>query len=394
MTDQWELQLATSLAEVDAAPWNRLAGGDYPFTRHDFLLGLERTGCTTAESGWQPLHLLLHRNGDLVAALPNYLKSHSWGEYVFDWSWADAWRSHGLSYYPKLVSAIPFTPATGPRLLTDGSVPEAEIQANLLQGIKAFAQKRDISSWHLLFPEPATASAFTEMGCHQRTACQFHWFNRDYEDFDGFLADCASRKRKNLRRERRRVSEQGITLQTLTGETAEPAHWEQFYDFYQMTYAKRSGHGGYLSGEFFTEVVPALGRQAILVLAHHEGAAVAGALYFRSADTLFGRYWGCLREFDMLHFEACYYQGIDYCIREGIARFDPGAQGEHKIQRGFRPVITRSNHWIADPGLSSAIGDFTRREARHTEAYRAEASQLLPFREDVPGPDPARHWGV
>lgn len=390
----WEIQLAAGMEEVDAQQWDLLAGADYPFTRHNFLLGLERTGCTSGDSGWEPLHLLLRRDDELVAAVPNYLKNHSWGEYVFDWSWADAWRSNGLQYYPKLVSAIPFTPATGPRLLINDKTDAEQVRRHLLQGIEAFAGERDISSWHLLFPTPDVSDAFAELGCHQRTACQFHWFNRDYQDFDGFLADCASRKRKNLRRERRRVSEQGITLQTLTGEQAEPAHWEQFYSFYQMTYAKRSGHGGYLSREFFTEVVPALGSQAILVLAHHRGQAVAGALYFRSADTLFGRYWGCLQEFDMLHFEACYYRGIEYCIEQGIARFDPGAQGEHKIQRGFRPVITRSNHWIADPRFAAAIEDFTRREARHTEAYRQDAASLLPFREDVPGPDPALHWGV
>ena len=377
-----ELALHThgSLHDVPAARWDKLARCEYPFLRHGFLHGLEASGCTDADSGWQPCHLVLESGGEALAASPAYLKGHSYGEYVFDWAWADAWRRVGLAYYPKLVTAIPFTPATGPRLLRDPALPETEAWAALLDGVRAFASRRGISSWHVLFPEAPVAALLEDLGLHTRHAVQFHWFNRGYRDFDDFLATCASRKRKALRRERRRVAEQGLTLRTLEGADITPRDWATFHRFYQLTYAKRSGHGGYLTRRFFTEVAPRLGHQVIMVLASAGGRDVAGALYFRSADTLYGRYWGCEEEFDCLHFEACYYRGIDYCIAEGLARFDPGAQGEHKIQRGFEPVLTRSSHWIGEPSLAEAVGRFTRDEQRHVAAYRREAAKLLPFR--------------
>jgi hypothetical protein len=217
---------------------------------------------------------------------------------------------------------------------------------------------------------------------HTRLATQFHWLNRGYRDFDDFLSTFTSRKRKSLRRERARVREQGLELETLVGDRIGSAEWERFYRFYQITYAKRSGHGGYLSREFFTETAAGLGDRVIMVVARLNREPVAAALYFRSDDTLFGRYWGCEQEFDCLHFETCYYRGIEFCIEHGLSRFDPGAQGEHKIQRGFEPIPTYSSHWIAEPGLSAAVGDFTRREAQHSEAYRREAATLLPFRSD------------
>ena len=373
-------EFLTSLDQVTAADWNAIAGEDYPFLRHEFLYGLEKTGCTTAESGWQPCHLGLHDTQGLLGVLPLYLKSHSYGEYVFDWSWADAWQRSGLEYYPKLVSAIPFTPATGPRLCTrEGTRPE-DIWPAALRALQQFATRQDISSWHLLFPEQKVSQQLLDLGSHRRTATQFHWFNDDYRSFDDFLGTFTSRKRKSLKRERARVAEQGLKLRTLTGREITARDWEQFYLFYQLTYAKRSGHRGYLTREFFLETAPSLGEQVVMVVAHHGAQAVAAALYFRSQDTLYGRYWGCQGEFDCLHFEACYYRGIEYCIEHGLRRFDPGAQGEHKIQRGFRPVPTWSNHWIADPNLSAAVGDFTRREESHSEQYQNQAAQLLPFR--------------
>lgn len=314
--------------------------------------------------------------------MPLYLKSHSYGEYVFDWSWADAWQRSGLSYYPKLVSAIPFTPATGPRLCTRAGLESEQAWGMALHAVTQFANEQDISSWHVLFPQEEVASFLLQQGMHRRTATQFHWFNEGYCNFNDFLASFTSRKRKSLKRERARVVEQGLVLKTLTGDDIGSREWEQFHRFYQMTYAKRSGHGGYLNREFFTETAASLGDQVVMVLAYLEEQAVAGALYFRSSDTLYGRYWGCEQEFDCLHFEACYYQGIEYCIRHGLTRFDPGAQGEHKIQRGFRPIHTWSNHWIADPKLSAAVGDFTRQEEHHTENYRNDASSLLPFRQN------------
>jgi predicted N-acyltransferase len=377
-----ELTTLDSLAALPAALWDGLASDDYPFLRHDFLLGLENSGCTTADSGWQPCHLTLRGAGELLAAAPAYLKSHSYGEYVFDWSWADAWRRVGLAYYPKLVTAIPFTPATGPRLLARPGIDRRGAWESLFAGVRTLAQRRGISSWHILFPDAGEAALLEELGLHTRHAVQFHWFNRGYRDFDDFLATFSSRKRKSLRRERRRIDEQGLVLRTLEGPDIRPADWLTFHRFYQLTYAKRSGHGGYLTRAFFTDVAPRLGRQVVMVLAAQDGRDVAGALYFRSADTLYGRYWGCAAEFDCLHFEACYYRGIDYCIANGISRFDPGAQGEHKIQRGFEPIHTVSSHWIAEPALARAVGEFTREEKAHVEAYRREAATLLPFRRD------------
>ena len=376
------IEFVTSLEQVPAASWNAICGSDYPFLRHEFLYGLEHSGCTTAATGWQPCHLVLRDTLGILALMPLYLKSHSYGEYVFDWSWADAWQRSGLRYYPKLVSAIPFTPATGPRLLTRAGVDEDTAWSTALQAIEDFARRQDISSWHLLFPQREVSERLRERGLPQRVATQFHWFNEGYTSFDDFLARFTSRKRKGLRRERARVTQQGLTLRTLQGDEIGPRQWRQFHRFYQHTYAKRIGHGGYLTEAFFTEVAPALGEQVVMVLADYRQDTIAGALYFRSGDSLYGRYWGCEREYDCLHFEACYYRGIEYCIAHGLRRFDPGAQGEHKIQRGFRPVPTFSNHWIADPRLSAAVADFTRSEAIHNRAYLQAARELLPFREE------------
>ncbi len=373
-------EFLTSLEQIPAAQWNGITGTDYPFLRHEFLYGLETTACTTAETGWQPCHLLLRQGGALAAVMPLYLKSHSYGEYVFDWSWADAWRQSGLAYYPKLVTAIPFTPATGPRLCSAQGVDAEQCLRAAVAAIQTLATQRHISSWHLLFPEEAVSTTLLEAGLHRRAATQFHWFNDGYGSFEDFLTTFNSRKRKALNKERRRVTEQGLVLKTLTGADIGKQAWEQFYHFYQLTYAKRSGHGGYLSRDFFVHTAAGMGDQVVMTLAYLDTKAVAGALYFRSSDTLYGRYWGCAREFDFLHFEACYYQGIEYCIEHKLARFDPGAQGEHKIQRGFRPITTWSNHWIADPRLAAAVGDFTRREAQQNENYRQAATQMLPFK--------------
>ena len=373
-------EFLTSLAQITAQEWDSIAGTDYPFLRHHFLYGLEKTACTTAETGWQPFHLLLRQNNTVVAVMPLYLKSHSYGEYVFDWSWPDAWRQSGLDYYPKLLTAIPFTPATGPRLCVAQGVDTKQCLHAAIAAIQNLATKRRFSSWHILFPERTVSEELLAAGLHRRASTQFHWFNEGFKTFHDFLATFNSRKRKSLNRERRRVAEQGLTLKTLTGAEIGTQEWEQFYHFYQLTYAKRSGHGGYLSRKFFVETAAGMGDQVVMVLAYSEAHAVAGALYFRSSDTLYGRYWGCEREYDSLHFEACYYQGIEYCIANGLQRFDPGAQGEHKIQRGFRPITTWSNHWIADPQLSAAVGDFTRREAQHNEQYREAAAQMLPFK--------------
>ncbi|MEE4661145.1 MAG: GNAT family N-acetyltransferase [Halieaceae bacterium] len=375
-----EVRFLTSLAEVDAQAWDRVAGEDYPFLRHAFLLALEETGCTDADSGWQPYHVTLHRDGKLVALMPMYLKSHSYGEYVFDWSWADAYHRNGREYYPKLLTAIPFTPATGPRLCWAEGEEAGECVARLAGAVKQLARQRGLSSWHVLFPDDAMAGQLASVGACLRQGSQFHWFNEGFATFDDFLDTFNSRKRKSLKRERRRVQEQGITLEILEGNAITAAHWAEFYRFYQMTYAKRSGHGGYLTRAFFQRLGEQFSEHCVLVRASIDGEAVAGSLCFRSSDTLYGRYWGCVQELDCLHFEACYYQGIEYCIRNGLKRFDPGAQGEHKIQRGFTPIPTVSAHWIAEPMFAEAIADFTQREREHVDAYIEEASTLLPFK--------------
>lgn len=376
----YTVELITSLEAVTADEWNGVAGTDYPFLRHEFLYGLEKTGCTNAETGWQPCHVLLRDGETLQALMPMYLKSHSYGEYVFDWSWEDAWRRSGIDYYPKLLTAIPFTPATGPRICTSPGIDLPQATRLLQHTVKDFATQRGLSSWHLLFPEEELSEQLLALGMHRRPATQFHWFNEGFDSFDDFLSTFNSRKRKSLKRERRRVIEQNLTLQTFTGDEIKEQHWQQFHRFYQLTYAKRSGHGGYLSQEFFLDTAAQMGDQVVMMLAFHDDNPVAGALCFRSSDTLYGRYWGCEHEFDCLHFETCYYQGIEYCIANGLSRFDPGAQGEHKIQRGFRPITTWSNHWIADPALSRAVGEFTQREKEHIEQYRLSATEMLPFK--------------
>ncbi len=376
-----ELELHRSIQDIPALEWDNWFGGDYPFLRHDFLLGLETTGCTGSDSGWVPCHLVLRDGAEAIAAAPAFLKEHSYGEYVFDWAWADAWQRNGVAYYPKLVSAAPFTPAAGPRVWCNPEIDGAAVM--LRDAVQHFCTQQGISSWHILFSDPDSMAHFSQLALVERATCQFHWVNRGYADFDDFLSLFSSRKRKNVRKERERVTAQGLSLTTRTGAEIQGEDWSFFHHCYQTTYAKRSGHGGYLSREFFTDLCPQLGGIPVMVLAMLDGQPVAAALFFRSADTLYGRYWGCLREYDGLHFEACYYQGIEYCIHHKLARLDPGAQGEHKIQRGFEPTITRSLHWVAESGFRSAIVDFCARETAQVKAYRDDAATLLPFRDGV-----------
>ena len=285
--DALEVRFLNSLQDISPADWNALSGTDYPFLRHEFLSLLEQTGCCDAESGWQPCHATLYRGEQLIALMPLYLKSHSYGEYVFDWSWADAWHRSGLEYYPKLVTAAPFTPATGPRLCIAEAEDRHSVYAALLQAVRQFAEDNNLSSWHVLFPDAEASELLEQLGTSRRLASQFHWFNNSFSNFDDFLASFNSRKRKSLKRERRRVQEQGIELRRLQGQEISAADWERFYRFYQLTYAKRSGHGGYLNRDFFMGLGDAIGEQCILVMARRDGEDVAGALYFRSSDTVF-----------------------------------------------------------------------------------------------------------
>jgi hypothetical protein len=314
--------------------------------------------------------------------MPLYAKTNSMGEYVFDWSWADAYQRHGLSYYPKLVSAVPFTPCAGPRICVAASANAEQIHTVLLAAVKKLAGRMQASSWHILFPDVELKQNLATLGLLQRTGCQYQWFNEGYKNFEQFLATFSSRKRKNLRKERTRVNDQGIEFMVLEGAEITDEHWQDFYRFYQSTYLVR-GRTPYLNKKFFTELGRTMPQYLMLVMAHKEGRNIAGALFFKGTDTLYGRYWGCTEEYQFLHFETCYYQGIDYCIRHNISRIDSGAQGEHKIQRGFKPVHTWSSHWIQHSGFADAIEHFLQDEQQHIDAYVMRASDYLPFRKDL-----------
>lgn len=373
-----ELSLYPTMADIPADQWREFFSSSYPFLRPEFFAGLEKSGSTNGKSGWQSCHLQLNDGDEALAFAPAFLKSHSYGEYVFDWAWADAWHRSGIDYYPKLVTAIPFTPATGPRLWLNQARPDA--LPALIAGVTQWCSDSGISSWHILFPDQSLSDHLVDNGLVQRMTTQFHWFNHGYSDFDDFLATFNSRKRKALRKERNAIDAQNLRMTTKTGAEITSEDWQFFHYCYQTTYLKRSGHEGYLTDQFFTDVCPTLGESTVMVIASEGDMPVAAALYFVDDDTLYGRYWGCIKEFDFLHFEACYYQGIEYCIKNELSKFDPGAQGEHKIQRGFEPTLTFSNHWIAEPRLKSAVEDFCRRDCDHVRQYRDQAATLLPFK--------------
>ena len=333
-------------------------------------------------SGWHAQHQMLVEAGNdsPAAVLPCYLKDHSWGEYVFDWSWANAYQRHGLTYYPKLVCAIPFTPATGPRMALAPELPPKLAATRLVEALDDLLAHHGASSWHLLFPDVITEELLSGSDLLRRTGLQYHWHNRNYQDFDDFLNALNARKRKTIRRERRLVTDQGLELRRLTGDEIDAGLWARFYHFYQITYARRSGHGGYLSAEFFAQIGASMPEQIMMVLALRKGELVAAALNFYDAETLYGRYWGSSGDFNQLHFEACYYQGIEFCIERGLSRFDAGAQGEHKIKRGFEPVATHSLHRIAHPGFRQAIATFLEDETREILSWIDQAREQLPYK--------------
>jgi len=371
-----QLEFIQTIERESQDDWNSLWKNSYPFTRYEFLNALEKSGSTTEQSGWQPYHLIGKDSGRLVFAMPMYLKTHSYGEYVFDWSWADAYARTGLDYYPKLLNAIPFTPATGPRW---GVAEEIDLNFDEVLGfICEHAHENQISSFHSLFPD-AQCKQTIHTKLSQRQGCQFHWFNDSYANFDDYLSHFSSRKRKNIRKERSKTSEFTITIESAENRSKEDWHW--FYQLYHRTYLKRSGRPGYLSEAFFTQLAETMPEQLLLAIAEHKGQNIAGAVYFRDDHCLYGRYWGTMMDIDALHFETCYYRGIDYAIAHNLQRFDPGAQGEHKIQRGFQPVTTCSYHWLAHPEFDAAIKRFCSEEAGHNQSYVNDARSYLPFKE-------------
>ncbi|PCH59523.1 MAG: GNAT family N-acetyltransferase [Gammaproteobacteria bacterium] len=376
-----EIRFLTALGDIDKTQWNRLNLHNNPFLRYEFLEGIERYGCVGGDSGWQPCHITLWHDQELVGALPLYSKHHSWGEFVFDFAWAEAYAQHGVSYYPKLVSAIPFTPVTGQRFLCANN--DAQIKKQLVDAAIRYAQKSGHSSWHCLFPadSPADSINAEQEKILERWGCQFHWENMNYRVFDDFLAAMSSSKRKKIRRERRRVVEQNVTVQYLVGHEINPQQWQIFYQYYLSTFSKKNNYPAFTL-EFFMHLGETMPDQVLLILAQYDGQDVAGAFFMRNGTHLYGRHWGCLAEFHSLHFELCYYAAIEYCILNGIKYFDAGAQGKHKVSRGFLPVKTRSLHWINHAGFRHAIDDFLHKERQGVNDYIKSVEAHSPFKQE------------
>lgn len=373
------VEVVESMAEIDADQWNALTNGRYPFLTHEFLSAAEQGGCVSPQTGWLPRHLFIPaEGGGIRAAMPLYEKSHSWGEFVFDWAWAHAYERAGLDYYPKLVSAAPFTPAQSPRLLIADRNDEAAGRALAVAAIR-LAGELGHSSLHVQFPSPDEIGLLEQAGLKLRKDCQFHWENRGYRSFDDFLATFSAKKRKKARRDRRQVAEQGIEFRWLTGHDLDRGTWTAVHELISLTFLKR-GSMPYYDRDFFIELGARLPESVVVVLAERSRSPIAAAVFFRGSETLYGRYWGCDGYYNALHFETCYYQGIDYCIQHGIRSFEPGTQGEHKISRGFEPVTTWSAHWLARPEFFAAISDYLDRESRHIDEYIDAVREHTPFR--------------
>ena len=367
------------LQAVDGAAWNRLAGEAQPFLRHEFLAGLERHGCLRGH-GWTPLHLVATApDGQIQGAMPLYLKDNSYGEFVFDWSWAEAYERAGGRYYPKLVSAVPFTPVSGPRLLIDPRADAQAVTAALINAGRKLCERHGLSSFNCLFPDEDQAQAMAALGGLPRVGCQYHWENPGYRDFQDFLDRLNAKHRKQIRRERREVAESGIEIETFTGTDISDELWRIYHGFYCSTFDRKWGDPR-LTLDFFRSLSQTMPEQTLLFMARYEGRYVAGAFALRGTDTLYGRHWGCSEFHRHLHFEVCYYRTIDYCILHGLKRLDAGAQGEHKLARGFRPVRTWSVHWLTDPGFRRAVADFLDRETSAIEHYIQQLSAESPYR--------------
>ena len=392
------IEFNPEISSIPADEWNALMAnksgksvGVNPFTRHEYLAALESSACVCPKTGWTPMHLIAYQGDRRVAVMPLYAKTHSYGEYIFDWTWAEAYERNQIDYYPKLVSAVPFTPVTGSRVgmceeLKEGEA--AQVWSAITSSLLELIQLGGYSSWHVLFLPPDECEQFSNRGSLARLGTQFHWQNHGYNSFDDFLARMNSRKRKDIRKERSRVAQLGLNIRFIDASEVTETQWEAFSHCYQMTYAKRSGHHGYLNLAFFKALAVSMPEQIKLLLVEskdEEGQTakiIASALYFCSDTHLYGRYWGALEAVEDLHFEACYYQGIEYCIQHGLQTFDAGAQGEHKVSRGFEPIDIHSNHEIAHPGFRDAIEHFTHQEKAQVTCYIKEMTKGLPFKSD------------
>lgn len=373
------VRILESLEDVQPTDWDALTGGN-PTLSHAFLDSMHRTGCASAGSGWAPHYLTLWEGGRLEGAVPLYVKSHSYGEYVFDWAWADAYERHGLSYYPKLLAAVPFTPATGPRLLAR----DARTRVALAEALLATARASEVSSLHVLFPSDEDATALRGLGLMERSGLQFHWRNAGYATFEDFLAALSHEKRKKIRQERRRVAQAGVTFRRLTGREASAADWDFFTACYRRTYSAHRSTP-YLNRSFFGMLAERMPDNVLLVIAEREARPIAAALDLFGPQALYGRYWGSSEYIPGLHFEACYYQALEFCIERGIRLFEGGAQGEHKHARGFLPEPTRSFHWLEHPAFNRAIDEYLAREGAHIAEYIDELNERSPFRQGGAG---------
>ena len=388
------------MEQIPVSDWQQLNTSSCPLLSHDFFKALETSQSVSKQQGWQPHHMLIEEDNSITGIMPLYIKGHSWGEYVFDWSWAEAFNDHNLAYYPKLVATIPFTPLPSDKLFSN-NLNLAAVMPTLIN----HCQENDISSWHLLFvPEiecknsalvelteeveqgpqntkllSAVISSVIPTDVYQRHTVQFHWFNQSYRCFDDFLAAFTSRKRKNTRKERLSIAQQGITIRRLQGKAVTEEDITFFYLTYQLTYMK-NGHQPHLSFDFFKKIFSTMADKLLLIIASHDGEDVASALFFYDETHLYGRYWGSKTPFNNLHFELCYYQGIEFCIENNLQSFNPGTQGEHKIQRGFEPVLTHSYHWVNQVEFRPAIKDFCQREREHMQDYLQQCRQALPFK--------------
>ena len=371
-----------SIAEIEPDQWNSMLDSDNPFMRHEFLHGLELCGCVSELSGWQPSHIAIYSDSSqrrLLAAMPCYIKKHSYGEYIFDWSWADAHHRHGFEYYPKLSNAIPFTPATGERWLCDSESDQDSLKEQLFEKALSITKEQGLSSFHSLFLTEQQKEKIDKNTFLHRHSTQFHWQNKNYQSFDDFLNLMSSKKRKNIKRERRRVQESEITFKWHTGDELTPELADTMYQFYARTIAYY-GAQSYLNKRFYQYLSNDFKHKTLFLFAYHQDQIIAGGLYFKSKDTLYGRYWGALANFHSVHFETCYYQAIEWCIKNGYSHFEAGAQGEHKLARGLEPKTTYSTHWIKHPEFQQAIGNFIKDEQQHIEDYSQSMQSHSPFK--------------
>jgi hypothetical protein len=377
------VRIVNRLDEVPAVEWNACAGDDNPFVRHEFLQALEESGCVRPETGWAPYHVLVEdEDGRLLGCVPLYLKGHSRGEYIFDYGWADAYERAGGRYYPKLLAAVPFTPVTGPRLLVRDGLDKAEMTDKLAAGCIAVARQLEVSSLHINFPTEPEWRRLGTLGLLQRTDQQFHWYNNGYGCFDDFLSDLASRKRKTIRRERREARLSGIEIECIGGRDLTEAHWDSFYAFYMDTGGRKWGRP-YLNRSFFSLIGERMAERIVLVMCKRAERWIAGAFNMLGQEAIYGRNWGCVEDHRFLHFEACYYQAIEYAIRAGLKRVEAGAQGPHKLARGYLPTHIYSAHWIREGRFRRAVDDYLAHERRQVDRDIEQLAEFAPFRKNL-----------